>query len=160
MYANVLRKIAEPEPLQLAETLLRHVIDCKVESAFVYARLGDVYRLQKNEGMAVWAFRCAVEINERDAFAWKGLGVIAEQTGSYSEAADFYKRVLHIKPKWAEMHVALGRALLHLDEEGPAAEAFRSALVHDAANREAEKGLAVVQQKLADDAFVESLLVE
>lgn len=88
------------------------------------------------------AYRKAVEINPKDAYARGNLGVLLKEAGRIEEAEEAYRRAIEIDPRYARASSNLGVLLAETGRKEEGEEAFRKAVQTDALNAEYRNGLA------------------
>ena len=96
-----------------AETLLQEQLD-----------LGYRYLSEMNYEQAIIAFNKAIEIDEKAAEAYAGLGAVYSAQENYSAAAEAYRQALALQPENSEINQKLGEIEKKIEEaEKQAAEA-------------------------------------
>lgn len=96
-----------------AETLLQEQLD-----------LGYRYLSEMNYEQAIIVFNKAIEIDEKAAEAYAGLGAVYSAQENYSAAAEAYRQALALQPENSEINQKLGEIEKKIEEaEKQAAEA-------------------------------------
>jgi tetratricopeptide (TPR) repeat protein len=83
--------------LQEDQAVLRLTTDQGLR-AYALVNMGSDYRLLKNYAQAKESYQAALGVNPEAARAFVGLGVIAQKTGEFSEAARNYSRAVELEP--------------------------------------------------------------
>ncbi len=93
-----------------------------------------------------------LEMNPRDAVAWRNMAAIYIALGSDTDAAQTAGHALNLDPKDAWVHYYLGVLDSRADRNEDAVRKFEQALVLNATMGEAHQGLAAAHYRLGDDA--------
>ena len=111
----------------------------------------DAYPIRTNLGAAFWErgdvksaereWLTMLKTNPKDAIVLSDLGLVALKEKRYTEAADFFRRSMRVKPNYTESHVNLGSAYLEMGETDRAELQFRAAVALSPLNARAHDEL-------------------
>ncbi len=79
-------------------------------------------------------YKAALQVNEFDERAWRGLGEVIAEKGDYKSAQQDYEKALALQPHDADAETDLAVALLSLNETGKATSLLESAVKDDPTN--------------------------
>jgi tetratricopeptide (TPR) repeat protein len=93
-----------------------------------FTKLGDALAVKGRLDEAIACYRKALQIDPPDRVEpYYGLGKVLQRKGQHQQAVQVFKKVISLKPNWAEGHLALGVALKDAGQVRAAVEAFRKA---------------------------------
>lgn len=132
----------------LAERLLRQVIDLRPDMAPAHNNLGNVLQAKGQLAEAVSAFQQCLEITPNDPMAYKNLGGVLEEMRRPDEAETAYRNALELVPENPALHEALGRALEKQARPDEALAAYNAALRIDSTYAPAHVSIGTLLQKI------------
>src|SRR5262249_52401477 len=89
------------EGTQLAESvkdMLKRQIECAPAASNLWSLLGDCHSLLGQSDQAELAFSRALQYDQMDATAWRGLGALCEKKKDLPMALDCYRRFVLLDP--------------------------------------------------------------
>jgi tetratricopeptide (TPR) repeat protein len=111
----------------------------------------DAYPIRTNLGVAFWErgdvksaereWLTMLKANSNDAVVLNDLGLVALKEKRYTEATDFLRRSMRVKPNYTESHLNLGSAYLEMGETDWAELQFRAAVALSPLNARAHDEL-------------------
>ncbi|HEY4000853.1 MAG TPA: tetratricopeptide repeat protein [Candidatus Xenobia bacterium] len=103
----LLKNGRQQEGNELAETvrdMLRKQIDCAPADSNLWSLLGDAHSLLRQPDQAELAFSRALQYDQMDATAWRGLGAMCEKKKDLAMALDCYRRFVLLDPIHLSTH--------------------------------------------------------
>ena len=115
-----------------------------------YFNLGNLYIEAGDAGMALLAYRRALEINPRHGGVLYNLGNLYKDRGNSQEALDFYQKALTVAPGMGDIYVNMGVIYGRQGEKGKERSSYQKAIQVDPRNGRAYFNLAFLEETAAD----------
>src|ERR1039458_5305119 len=130
--------------LTLAETHYQEALLWQPDDAELHSALGQVYYEHSQPAEAEQQFRKALDCNYGNLRALKGLGILLQEQGGFSEAMYLYLRYLELEPKDAPVCYNLGLVFHNLGNYEKANEYYERAEKEDPEDLLTRKNRAIV----------------
>jgi Flp pilus assembly protein TadD len=142
---NVSRVFIEQGRSEDALDTLMKAADLEPTSGVVHRLFGRAFAARQQTADAEAAYRRAIELDDRDAWAMNNLGLLLIEDKRADEAVPLLARAIQIRNDVSLFQNNLGMALEHTGHFAGAAQAYSGALTVDPAYEKARQNLARVE---------------
>lgn len=119
---------SRPSELKNPDTVSPNKVDSpKVENADTWYNLGVSYDKPGQSGLAIEAYKRAVQINPQLVQAWNNLGINYGKAGQTAQAIEAFQQVVRINPQDADAWYNLGGNYAEAGNKVQAMEAYKQA---------------------------------
>lgn len=132
-----------------AEELLVRVRQLRPQDSDVATFLGDNLFFQKKWKDAVRAYQDAVKLDEKNRFAWRGLGMALAQDDKLKEGIEALEKARALKPDDPPTLIVLGDLYLMQQELEKALEAYRAYVKAGGTNQDVPVLIEAIEKELA-----------
>jgi tetratricopeptide (TPR) repeat protein len=133
-----------------AEKILIGAVEIEPNNDKVYNKLGILYIEQENFSDAKEAFKTALRYDKLNDLTYNNLGLALFNQGRYNEAIEAYQKSIHLNSLIPHRYINLGLSYAALRQYEKALDAYKKALVLDKDNKDYQKLIREVQEKIEE----------
>lgn len=143
-------KLIEEKDYEQAEKILIGAVEIDPTNEKVYNKLGILYIEQGNFADAKEAFKTSLKYDKYNDLTYNNLGLALFNQGRYNEAIEAYQKSIQLNSLIPHRYINLGLSYAALRQYERALDAYKKALVLDKDNKDYQKLIREVQEKIEE----------
>lgn len=143
-------KLIEEKDYDQAEKILIGAVEIEPTNEKLYNKLGVLYIEQGNFADAKEAFKTSLKHDKYNDLTYNNLGLALFNQGRYNEAIEAYQKSIQLNSLIPHRYINLGLSYAALRQYERALDAYKKSLVLDKDNKDYQKLIREVQEKIEE----------